>query len=1294
MGILCSYSTVVRSQNSFAPRNDYLAKMAEILPPAPNASAIARYGGVDIDLSTGTVNKLIELKPVVARELKVPIALQYTSAGIRVNDLPSRVGMGWSLLAGGQISRVVNGKNDLSNNRFVPSFNVQPNPDNTDLTTYYWDLQTSNRDAEPDMFTYNFGGYSGRFLFDHDGSIVTIPASNVKIVKNPQPSNDPSWFFSITTPDGVKYLFGGTINGVSYTESTKIGSSLNFNSFIPNTWVLNKVIHPTGYSVTFSYEENYIDTYQVGISQTHLKIPSNATSLCLGAACVSPEIDQRFQFIQYMTANVVLLKEITTSTGDKVVFSYSSQGYPEKLLNSIVYYNQEGWQVQQYSFSYTLVNSVGNNTVLPFLYKIIEQNAQGQSLNNGHEFSYYNLNDIPSRFSFSQDHWGFYNKKINNTLVPRPSTLQMQNNFPYATADREADAQFAINGLLSFIKYPTGGKDEIIYEPNVRRLASQDSNPYVTATSSITGNSNSAYVQSAATSFIIGYETGVKLVKRCSYTGSTPAPHPGGNIIIKDGSGITVKSVFIAPPAPGAGETIDVEFFNLPVGSYSLYTESQGVDVKTTAELTYRSGTAPNIQPADVCIGGMRIQKTITINGVDNTSIIKRYYYGTLATPTVSTPAFIPTPIYYTPFTFLASIYTNDCNNYVSREYGFEALNYSSLNRLHLYDGKLVKYTSVIESLGGDNFDNGAIEHKFHVQEDIPAQVIRGVSNIESPMTNDSYLSKGETETNTYAKKNGTLVPVSSVIYDYTFDVGNYKEITALNTYGASSIPCLGRNGSNQVVSPVPMIHFFSVNKYFITRSWKYISLKTEKTFDENGLNPVTQVTNYYYDNPVHMMLTREETTSSKGVARKKLIKYAHEFSASGNVYEAMVSKNMIGLPVEETTFNGTQPLYRQKKNYDHTWFADNHLITVSTVEIQKGSGPSETRFRFHQYDTYGNPLSLSKENDARQGIIWGYKNVYPIAQVMNAAASDIAYSSFEEDGKGNWNYSGIPVYDPLPVTGRKVYPLSYVAGVSKSGLSTSATYTVSYWSKTGAQSVNGTTATTGRTSNGWTYYAHKVVNPAGGTITVQGTGNIDELRLYPFNATMTTLAYDPGIGTTSQANEKSHIVYYQYDRFGRVILIRDHDNNILKKFCYNYTGQTEFCTYYFNAQLSQNFTKSCMAGYFGSSHTYTVPAGKYLSPFSQADADLWAQNEITANGQAYANAIGTCTVMCSTSNCTGENKKCVNGVCETGVKIYTSSTQVHGSLWECVYHYKWSDQSVSQNYTEFKPTRCVNVID
>jgi len=63
----------------------------------------------------------------------------------------------------------------------------------------------------------------------------------------------------------------------------------------------------------------------------------------------------------------------------------------------------------------------------------------------------------------------------------------------------------------------------------------------------------------------------------------------------------------------------------------------------------------------------------------------------------------------------------------------------------------------------------------------------------------------------------------------------------------------------------------------------------------------------------------------------------------------------------------------------------------------------------------------------------------------------------------------------------------------------------------------------------------------------------------------------------------------------------------------------------YYNASRSGTYTRNNCVGGGGQTVTYTVAPGTYSSTVSQAAADQLAQNDIAANGQAYANAHGNC---------------------------------------------------------------------
>jgi YD repeat-containing protein len=76
-------------------------------------------------------------------------------------------------------------------------------------------------------------------------------------------------------------------------------------------------------------------------------------------------------------------------------------------------------------------------------------------------------------------------------------------------------------------------------------------------------------------------------------------------------------------------------------------------------------------------------------------------------------------------------------------------------------------------------------------------------------------------------------------------------------------------------------------------------------------------------------------------------------------------------------------------------------------------------------------------------------------------------------------------------------------------------------------------------------------------TVAISGSGTVDELRLFPAAAQMTSHCYKPLIGMLTQNDPNNQILYYEYDNAGRLKLIRDMDNNIIKTITYQYQTTT-----------------------------------------------------------------------------------------------------------------------------------------
>src|SRR2546428_553175 len=90
------------------------------VPQAPTTAAYTRYGDIPVDLSTGVTGINIPIYTISEHGTKIPISISYHASGIKVNDIASSVGLGWTLNDGGVITRTVMGEKDERLDLIVP----------------------------------------------------------------------------------------------------------------------------------------------------------------------------------------------------------------------------------------------------------------------------------------------------------------------------------------------------------------------------------------------------------------------------------------------------------------------------------------------------------------------------------------------------------------------------------------------------------------------------------------------------------------------------------------------------------------------------------------------------------------------------------------------------------------------------------------------------------------------------------------------------------------------------------------------------------------------------------------------------------------------------------------------------------------------------------------------------------------------------------------------------------------------------------------------------------------------
>ncbi|WP_089759643.1 hypothetical protein [Chitinophaga terrae (ex Kim and Jung 2007)] len=340
----------------------------------------------------------------------------------------------------------------------------------------------------------------------------------------------------------------------------------------------------------------------------------------------------------------------------------------------------------------------------------------------------------------------------------------------------------------------------------------------------------------------------------------------------------------------------------------------------------------------------------------------------------------------------------------------------------------------------------------------------------------------------------------------------------------------------------------------------------TVTTVDYYGTDSLVHKITYKYENMAHLLPTTATEIVSYAPGTEgylKRFKYPQDIASITNpALSSVDSTNIRKLeqlhiwdqPIEQETYKDGVFQFKQRTDFA-TWTGG--LVLPSRQKIKLGTYNVDTVSTVYQYDQYGNVLQQANDKDILLSYIWDYNSQQAIAEVSNAAYSDIAYTSFEAEGSGNWIIPSALRNTTSGATGQRSFDMSNAGatGITKSGLQAGTTYKVSYFTKNSVPvTISGTqgAVTKGNTiAGGWTYYEHRVSGVT--SVKITGAGLIDELRLHPESAQMVTATYTPLVGQTSSCNARGQVAYFEYDAANRLKLVKDQDGKILKLYDYQY---------------------------------------------------------------------------------------------------------------------------------------------
>ncbi len=468
-----------------------------MIGPSPNAASLAQYAQTPVDLASGVPQISVPLMELQAQTLSLPVSLNYHAQGRQVEERASWVGLGWSLDAGGVITRKINGFHDdcptvqmafdqeLISQAQFGDLSFWPNTGgfffNRNLLTAPLqnpslvgeEMEQGVLDLRPDEFMFNFFGHVGTFMMGVDGDFQTFPEEDLIIEWDPTGTN----FFTITDDYGYIFQFE-SIERTSLEYDCEGSSNFAFpvvNENFVTSWFLTRVLNNNG-QVEFEFE--YLQNPNL------ISLPSSSETVALNAHFQKIDTPIQVSGIEIVTQErmplvvdnavhktcIVLQKthnlmlERITSIGGSIEFSAMNwrMDIPfDKSLNRISYYNSIGTHVVSYRLNsdYGGVNATAPRLRLQSLSKSFNL-ADWEDIST---FEYNNI-ELPDYSSNAVDHWGFYNGKHSNInkIIPFDSPYSEYQSY----VNRDSDENFMKAGILSSILYQGGRSTQFEYEIN------------------------------------------------------------------------------------------------------------------------------------------------------------------------------------------------------------------------------------------------------------------------------------------------------------------------------------------------------------------------------------------------------------------------------------------------------------------------------------------------------------------------------------------------------------------------------------------------------------------------------------------------------------------------------------------------------------------------------------------------------------------------------------------------------------------------------------------------------------
>ena len=1046
--IASNFLPAMKGQAGTTSVSSPMENIKKIYPAAPTANNLMKFEEVPVSYYTGIPDIKIPIANIPTNDSKISmnVSLNYHPLNAKPIDKSGEEGLGWSLFAGGSITRTVRGGPDdgiligsAGSQETIGIYYDEYNYLNgaTNYARKYLDELTTigsafhteqykkllfealffNRyDTEYDLYQYNFMGFTGRFIIKKNQAnnlyVEKLDKNNLHIeISSTNPSKSLEvWAFVITDDSGNKFTFDVRELSQRSMLSNKIGFYGNYNTNTSNLGDIISAFHLSKVTTSSNvdlikldyyppYEIFYTDNSHISRNKSAYDVNEQEVMAFDSQIPASDETNAVTSVTSQRN-----LKEIEILGKGKISFSYlqgradTDYTNPQQLmrLDKVKMINPSGNVLETYEFSYGYFNYrlfAGNLNMKLALKKITKYNKDLVK-----DFDYtLDYNDNAETNILGLDHWEWF-----NCVRPNTNTLFARHVSPKCTA---------INVLKS-IKLPSGGlqsfdfgSNTYSFDQNGTAITNFDDNTenwtYSESTNInlqsnglndafyLLGKSPQARILIIENSQVLNDDNdiGFLVLEKLDFSDQVMQSIGIKNIQYNQNNEITLD----------AGYRYRIRFTWTNMGQ-------QG-----NAFITFAYKSRTPVQKQWLNGGGVRIN---SISYYDNPSEVipdKKvvFSYNRFTDSNSSSGALV----FLKPIHSYAYNYHNNFAQKCSFASPFTCtLSYANLFTVYSSQNLLPAQKTQGSDVGYQNISvyevgKGKTDYIFTSPIDKPNPEYLSYTNPPFPALDNYDYKRGLLLQD--EKKNNTNVLLSKKTNQYN----SYQSeiLTGINLSYINS-PFSEYLYAGQVspnLTPVPLyedydtycIQSSAINAYCGDRTNVSSMIRIVKNREIIGkANPNHSESTEYFNGKTLKTIeditfntrdypTKQVTTHSDSKITETNYQYAHE-----KANQRLINANMIGVPLETSIVQKDNPAdagsitAKSETRYDN----GSNLYPSSALSFDILSGAPSTEVKYDLYDEKGNLLQYTNKEDVPVAIIWGYNKTQPVAKIEGATYAQV----------------------------------------------------------------------------------------------------------------------------------------------------------------------------------------------------------------------------------------------------------------------------------------------------------------